>query len=213
MKEASGFHALIDQLAAATEGERAAIEARIWREYGATRAVLSLDMSHFSPTVRRSGILAYLALIRRMQVVTAPIVAAHRGRAVKYEADNLIAVFTSSRDAALAAVAIQACVGTGDAGFTVAIGIDEGQLVLVEDGDLYGDPVNVACKLGEDLARPGEVLLTRCRARRAGGRFPPRARGAGGFDFGPRVHRVVGPARNPCLVSWRSPPTAPERLP
>lgn len=172
MKEGTGFHGLIGELAAAPEGERAAIEARIWREYGAIRAVLSLDMSHFSLTVRRSGILAYLALIRRMQSLTAPIVAAHRGRAVKYEADNLIAVFTSSHDAALAAVAIQDCVGTGGAGFTVAIGIDQGQLVLVEDGDLYGDPVNIACKLGEDLARPGEVLLTAAARAGLGADFP-----------------------------------------
>ncbi len=173
MKEGdSGFHALIDQLAAAPEAERAAIEARIWREYGAHRAVLSLDMSHFSLTVRRSGILAYLALIRRMRTLTAPIVAAHQGRAVKYEADNLIAVFASSRDAALAAVAIQEAMGTGDAGFTVAIGIDQGDLVLVDDCDLYGDPVNIACKLGEDLARPGEVLLTAAARAGLGDDFP-----------------------------------------
>ncbi len=173
MKEsAAGFHALIDQLAAAPEADRAAIEARIWREYGATRAVLSLDMSHFSLTVRRSGILAYLALIRRMQALSAPLVAAHRGHVVKYEADNLIAVFASSSDAALAAVAIQAAVGAGDAGFTVAIGIDQGELVLVEEAELYGDPVNIACKLGEDLARPGEVLVTAAARAGLGPDFP-----------------------------------------
>ena len=98
--------------------------------------------------------------------------AAHGGQAVKYEADNLIAVFESSRDAALAAIAIQAAVGASDAGFTVAIGIDVGELVLVESRDLYGDPVNIACKLGEDLARPGEVLLTAAARAGLGPDFP-----------------------------------------
>ena len=32
--------------------------------------------------------------------------------------------------------------------------------VLDLDDDIFGLEVNLACKLGEDLARPGEVLLT-----------------------------------------------------
>ena len=38
--------------------------------------------------------------------------------------------------------------------------LDHGRFLLVPGEDCYGDTVNVACKLGEDLARPGEVLLT-----------------------------------------------------
>ena len=32
--------------------------------------------------------------------------------------------------------------------------------VLELDGDVFGAEVNLASKIGEDLARPGEVLLT-----------------------------------------------------
>jgi class 3 adenylate cyclase len=32
--------------------------------------------------------------------------------------------------------------------------------VLDLDGDVFGAEVNLASKIGEDLARPGEVLLT-----------------------------------------------------
>ncbi len=31
---------------------------------------------------------------------------------------------------------------------------------MVGDNDLYGSEMNLACKLGEDLARRGEILLT-----------------------------------------------------
>merc|ERR1712050_459108 len=43
-------------------------------------------------------------------------------------------------------------------GALCSIGLKEGSLVLIE-GDCYGDPVNVASKLGEDIAKPGELLL------------------------------------------------------
>ena len=31
----------------------------------------------------------------------------------------------------------------------------------MEGQDFFGDAVNIACKLGEDLAGPGEILVTR----------------------------------------------------
>jgi len=40
-----------------------------------------------------------------------------------------------------------------------SIGINDGSVVLIE-GDVYGDPVNVASKLSEDIAEPGEILLS-----------------------------------------------------
>ena len=42
----------------------------------------------------------------------------------------------------------------------LAIGIDEGDLLLIDDHDFFGDPVNTACKLGEDVAAEGEILVT-----------------------------------------------------
>ena len=40
------------------------------------------------------------------------------------------------------------------------MGIDHGELLLVGDSDFFGDPVNTASKLGEDLAVTGETLIT-----------------------------------------------------
>jgi len=154
------FLALVDRLNAAGAGERPGIEAEIWERFGVERALLALDMSQFSLSVRRSGILPYLGLIRRMQAVTAPIVARHGGTVIKYLADNMIASFPTADEAAGAALAINRAIVEGEERFTVAMGIDYGRFLLVDEADCYGDPVNVACKLGEDVAESGEVLLT-----------------------------------------------------
>ena len=41
-----------------------------------------------------------------------------------------------------------------------AIGIDFGRFLLIEDADFYGGPVNLASKLGEDIAKSGQILVT-----------------------------------------------------
>ena len=51
------FFSLIDQLNN-TSDHSDDIKAEIWRTYGANKAVLALDMSGFSSTVRREGIIS-----------------------------------------------------------------------------------------------------------------------------------------------------------
>lgn len=194
------FFSLIDKLNAAVPAARAGVEKVIWGTYGVEMAILALDMSHFSLSVRRSGILPYLGLIRRMQRITAPIVRECRGEVVKYVADNLLAVFAEVTDAVAAAVKInqaliEAPVSTETESLRVAIGIDYGHFVLIPGQDCYGDPVNVAYKLGEDLARPGEVLITAAARERLDAAFAyPLAEqqvSAGGLTF--KAYRVKYP--------------------
>lgn len=168
------FFTLVDRLSEAGAEERARIEAEIWSRFGAEKALLALDMSQFSLSVRRSGILPYLALIRRMQVLTAPLVVMNRGAVLKYQADNLFAAFDEPADAVRAAVAINQIIDRGGERFEVAVGVDYGRVLLVEGADCYGDTMNVACKLGEDVASPGEVLLTEAAAKRLRPDFPYR---------------------------------------
>ena len=158
------FFQLVDELNAAEPADRHAVERTIWREFGVEMAILALDMSHFSLTVRRSGILGYLGLIRRMQVLCEPIVQEAKGSVVKYCADNMMAVFPDVPDAVAAAVAINLLLAEktaeGAPEITVGVGIDYGRFLMIPGEDCFGDPVNISYKLGEDLARPGEVLIT-----------------------------------------------------
>lgn len=159
------FSAFIDRLIAATPDEKTAIEEEIRDTFLHAKAVLSLDMSGFTLQVRRGGILPYLCQIRHMQKLTLPIVHAHEGVIVKYIADNLLAVFDDPNQAVQSALAMTHAAAAGHkgegSGLAFSIGIDYGEILLIEGEDCFGDPVNLACKLGEDTARPNEVLITR----------------------------------------------------
>jgi adenylate cyclase len=166
------FFALIDRLNATSGPERAGVKEEVWRRFGVEKAILTLDMSEFSLMVRRDGILPYLGAIRRMQVATAPIVREHGGEVVTYVADNLMAVFDGVGEAVRAAARINQALAGAQAPIGVSIGIDYGRFLMIPGKDCYGDPVNVAFKLGEDVARPGEILITAAARERLEPDFP-----------------------------------------
>jgi len=165
------FFALIDRLNGSEPVDRSAAEELIWSTFGVQKAVMALDMSQFSLSVRRSGILRYLGQIRRMQLVTRPLVREWHGEVVKYQADNLMAVFPDAADAVGAAVEINRGLTAVHEELVVGIGIDYGTFLMIPGKDCFGDAVNVAYKLGEDLARPGEILITAAARERLDGGF------------------------------------------
>ena len=161
------FSALLDTLNQASPERQPAIEQLILDTFQRRKAVLALDMSGFTLTVRRDGILAYLRQIRRMQQITTPLVLAYHGAVVKNEADNLLAVFDDAQQAVRAALAmLESAAATAERSdgsapaIAFSIGIDHGDVLLIDHVDCFGDAVNLAYKLGEDIARPGEVLVT-----------------------------------------------------
>ncbi|MGE5378594.1 MAG: adenylate/guanylate cyclase domain-containing protein [Bacteroidota bacterium] len=147
--------------------ERREIEESLWAEYGAEYAVFVLDMSGFSLLTRKYGIVHYLSMVRRMQLTTEPIVKSYGGRMIKYEADNCFAVFPDPLLAVNAAIAMQHAFAASnlltsdDLDIYIACGIDYGKLLILEGEDCFGDPVNLASKIGEDIAAAGEILITR----------------------------------------------------
>jgi class 3 adenylate cyclase len=142
------------------------IDAEIWRRFGRTQAVLVLDMCGFSRLTMRYGITHFLAMIRRLGVLVRPVVAAAGGRVVKAEADNLFAVFDDVPAALAAARAIHGRLTAANAflpddwDLHAGIGIGYGPVLLVGAGDLFGSEMNVASKLGEDVAERGDILLS-----------------------------------------------------
>ncbi len=164
------FLELIDELVdCSSPSECAEREERIRAGFERECALLALDMSGYSVSVRRGGILPHLCRIRCMQRLVAPIVTAHGGDVVRQIADNIMAVFPNPLAAIHAGVAINKAVGAPfsckdeqgkDSPLEVAIGIDYGRLLVVPGRDCFGDPVNIAYKLGEDVARAGEILIT-----------------------------------------------------
>jgi class 3 adenylate cyclase len=192
------FFALIDRLLAAPTESRSDIERFIWESYEREMAVLALDMSSFSLSVRRNGVISHLCHIRRMQLLTEPIVHQFGGQVLKYEADNLLAVFDEAPQAVAAAVAMSDAVAASPdwcscvPKLAVSIGIDWGPMLVLPGEDCFGDAVNIAFKLGEDVAGPAEVLITDRVRQRLGGDLPFRLTeqhlSVAGFDL--TVYRV-----------------------
>ena len=147
--------------------ERHQIEAALWGDYGAEYAVFVLDMSGFSMLTRKYGIVHYLSMVRRMQLTTEPIVKSYGGFMIKYEADNCFAVFPDPLSAVNAAIAMQHAFSAAnlltsdDLDIHIACGIDYGKILIIGHEDCFGDPVNRASKIGEDLAAAGEILITK----------------------------------------------------
>ncbi|GAB4136990.1 MAG: hypothetical protein Fur0046_10820 [Cyanobacteria bacterium J069] len=143
--------------------ERAAeIDEQIRARFMETHAILVLDSSGFSRLSQEQGIIAALAEIERMRGIVSPIVEAHQGSPFKLEADNVYAVFPSVERAIAASREMMRQLATIDK--HVSIGIGYGDLIMISDSacyhDVYGEEMNLASKLGEDLAAHDEVLLT-----------------------------------------------------
>ena len=50
---------------------------------------------------------------------------------------------------------------------SLSVGIDFGRVLLIDEVEFFGDPVNTASKLGEDLAIKAEILITERALRTA----------------------------------------------
>ena len=141
------------------------LDAAVWERFGCERTVLVADMAGFTISTRERGVVHYLRLIQRMREIGADLLEIHCGRLVRFEADNLFAVF-GSPDAALrfSAEFVRRCEENNlsqprESRIHISVGIDQGDILLSED-DFFGEAVNMASKLGEDLARSREILTT-----------------------------------------------------
>jgi len=150
----------------ATPADRAVIEEEIRTAFEETRAIFVLDMSEFSSSVIKRGILHFLARIHEMRSVVRPVVEKHGGEIVKFIGDDVVAIFDDVDEALAASREIRTWTQVNpptpdrEGGFRVAIGIGYGPLLHVPRYDIWGNEVNLAFKLGEDTASADEILLT-----------------------------------------------------
>lgn len=165
---AKRFQELLLAFSQAGEAEkRHRIESDLWAEFGTELAVFVLDMSGFSMLTRKYGIVHYLSMVKRMQVTTEPIVKSYGGSMIKYEADNCFAVFPTPLAAVKAALVMQHAFETSniltsdDMDIYISCGIDYGKILVIPGEDCFGDAVNRASKLGEDVAAAREILITK----------------------------------------------------
>ena len=126
-------------------------------------AILAADMVGYTRLMSsdEAGTLAALRNLRKE--VADPAINAHNGRIFKLTGDGMLVEFPSVVSAAACAVAIQTAMRDRNAQAAESrvefrIGIHLGDIV-VEDGDIFGDGVNVAARL-ESIAPIGGIAVS-----------------------------------------------------
>jgi TolB-like protein len=127
-------------------------------------AILAGDIAGYSRLMGadEEGTLSRLNVHRREFLE--PKIADHRGRIVKRTGDGILIEFASAVDAARCAVEIQHGMAERNAAVPAdkriefRIGIHVGD-VIIEEGDIFGDGVNIAARL-EGIAQPGGISIS-----------------------------------------------------
>jgi len=126
-------------------------------------AILAADVVGYSRlmTIDEAGTLAALTSLRKNLVN--PKISEHNGRIFKLTGDGILIEFPSVVSAVACAVDIQSAMRTRNATEPAAriefrIGINLGD-IIVEDGDIFGDGVNVAARL-EGIAPIGGIAVS-----------------------------------------------------
>src|SRR5215212_248684 len=125
-------------------------------------AILAADVAGFSAMMERDeeGTAARIRALRRE--VIEPTLAKHQGRLIKTTGDGFLAEFASPVEAVRSAIAIQeqlAAAEQGDNPIRLRIGVNLGDIIIEDDGDVFGDGVNVAARI-QALAEPRGVWIS-----------------------------------------------------
>jgi adenylate cyclase len=144
---------------------RAALDRRSVPALFREGTVVFTDTADFTVRTVQDGILHFLMIFDEVVVGLDVLVRRHGGEILKVEADSLLMRFDDPVHACRAVDRIEAYLRARNRmrppneRLRFSYGIGHGDLLDL-DGDLFGLEVNLASKLGEDVARPGQALLT-----------------------------------------------------
>ncbi|WP_407154839.1 tetratricopeptide repeat protein [Bradyrhizobium sp. STM 3557] len=122
-------------------------------------AILAADVVGYSALMEREEEATYAEFERLKRELIEPSLARHEGRLIKTTGDGAHAEFASPLAATRCAVEIQDHLATGAGPLRLRVGINLGDVIVGQDGDLYGDGINIAVRL-EGIADPGGILIS-----------------------------------------------------
>jgi adenylate cyclase len=172
-------------------------------------AILAADVVGYSRLMEAREEATHAALMHLRSDVLDPGIAAHRGQLIKNTGDGFLAVFDSTREATICALALQAAVAARTSeqpvehriSFRMAVNVAD---AIIEDDDIYGDGVNVTARL-QAYAEGGGIVISGAVAEQLGGDLL-----AGAIDMGElylrnisrpvRVFGIKGRSAPPILV-------------
>ena len=122
-------------------------------------AILAADVVGYSALMQRAEEATYAEFERLKRELIEPSLCRHEGRLIKTTGDGALVEFASPLAAVRCAVEIQDHLASGGSPFSLRVGINLGDVIVGQDGELYGDGINIAVRL-EGIADPGGILIS-----------------------------------------------------
>ena len=161
-------------------------------------AILAADVAGYSKLMADDDRETVRTLTAYRQVFSEQI-EARQGRIVDTAGDSVLATFESVIEAVEAAVEIQRVLAgrntalSGHRQMHFRMGVNLGDIIIRDDGTIYGDGVNVAARL-EGLAAPGGIMIADVARQTVEGKLAVGLEDAGAHD----VKNIAAPVR-----AWR----------
>ena len=146
--------------------DREVIEKKIWDLFGERWAIMFTDLVGFSRSVDSYGIIHFLNSIYSSRKIFRPIINNFNGWLIQEHADSLLVAFRNPSNALDCAIEMQKSTHNYNKKMEekdkviVCIGLGCGKVLRVGKSNLYGQQVNAASRLGEDIAKGQEILIT-----------------------------------------------------
>jgi adenylate cyclase len=122
-------------------------------------AILAADVVGYSALMEREEEATYAEFERFKRELIEPSLSRHEGRLIKTTGDGALAEFASPLAAVRCAVEIQDHLASGSSPLRLRVGLNLGDVIVGQDGDLYGDGINIAVRL-EGVADSGGILIS-----------------------------------------------------
>jgi adenylate cyclase len=122
-------------------------------------AILAADVVGYSTLMERHDEATYAEFERLKRELIEPSLSRYEGRLIKTTGDGALVEFASPLAAVRCALEIQNHLASGDSPLRFRVGLNLGDVIVGQDGELYGDGINIAVRL-EGIADPGGILIS-----------------------------------------------------
>ncbi|HRU43380.1 MAG TPA: adenylate/guanylate cyclase domain-containing protein [Spirochaetota bacterium] len=146
--------------------DKSKIDSRIWDLFGEDWAVMFTDLSGFSRGVAEFGIIHFLQIIYESERLFVPLIEENDGILLKIEGDSMMVIFRNVEKAIECSISMQRILvdynkdKTDTEKILLCVGLGFGKMLRIGDQDVYGAEVNASSKLGEDIAKAWQILVT-----------------------------------------------------
>ncbi len=128
-------------------------------------AVMLTDIKGFTNRISQQSRSQMSDLLNAHRELVVPVIEKYNGKIIKTIGDAFLVTFESPTDAVLCGVAVQDALHKYNEGkkqderIDVRIAINAGEVSIADDGDIFGDAVNITSRI-ESIAETGEVFFT-----------------------------------------------------